>query len=259
MISKANATKGSPQAIDYIMNDKGQAEEIDRNLLAGENGKEVLAEMREIQSLNSRCENNTYSIVLSPDASQINFSNEELRKLTQDHLKNLGLENHQYIAYAHNSTENQHIHIIANRIDMNGKAHNDSMISRKAQESAQSLAQERGLFTAKEIKQMKQEPTKELRAQIRKNYNLCASQSKTFDQFKSKMHSKGYDINLTINKQKEIQGFKILDRQSGLEFKASDIGKEVRWANLKAKFAEVALEKTAEIIKTVTSGIDLER
>ena len=70
MVSKANATKGSSQAIDYIMNDKGQAEELDRNLISGENGKEVLAEMREIQSLDSRCENNTYSIVLSPDASQ---------------------------------------------------------------------------------------------------------------------------------------------------------------------------------------------
>jgi len=253
MVSKANATKGSSQAIDYIMNDKGQAEELDRNLISGENGKEVLAEMREIQSLNSRCENNTYSIVLSPDASQKKFSNEELRELTQDHLKNLGLEKHQYIAYTHNSTDNQHVHIIANRIDVEGKAHNDSMISLKAQESAQKLAQDRGLHTAKEIQQIKAEPTKELRAEIRKDYNICASQSKNFEQFKSGMHSKGYDINLSINKQGETQGFKVLDRQSGLEFKASEIGKEVRWANLQAKFAE----KAVEIIKDISKGIEM--
>jgi hypothetical protein len=243
MVSKANATKGSSQAIDYIMNDKGHAEELDRHMISGENGKEILAEMREVQNLNSRCQNNTYSIVLSPDASQTKFSNEELKELTQDHLKNLGLENHQYIAYVHNSTDNQHVHIIANRIDFEGKAHSDKMISLKAQESAQKLAQERGLFTAKEIQQMKQEPTKELRAQIRKDYNLCASQSKSFEQFESKMHDKGYNVNLTTNKQGEIQGFRIEDRQSGMDFKASEIGKEVRWNKLQENFKDNGIKQ----------------
>lgn len=259
MISKTKATKGSVQAINYIMKDKGKAFEIDRNMLVGENGEEILAELREVQSLNSRCQNNTYSIVLSPDSNQIKFSNEELQKLTQDHLKNLGLEKNQYIAYVHNSTENQHIHIIANRIDFQGKAHSDNMIHLKAQQSAEKLAKERGLFTAQEVKQMKAEPTKELRNQIRKDYNLCLNQSKNLEQFKTKMHAKGYDINLSVNKKNEVQGFKILDRQSGIEFKASEIGKEVRFANLQAKFTQVAIEKVVEVGKMITKGIELER
>lgn len=156
--------------------------------------------MREVRSLNSRCQNNTYCIVLSPDSNQTKFSNEELKVLTLVHLKNLGLENHQYITYVHNSTENKHLYIIANRINMEDKIHIDKMISLKAQESAQKFTQNRGLHTAKEIQQMKAEPTKELRAQIRKDYNLCASQSKSFEQFESKMHDKGYNINLTTNK-----------------------------------------------------------
>jgi len=145
MVGLAKATKGSTQAIDYIMNDKGEAIELTRNYVMGENGQEVLAEFREIQRLNTRCENNTYTLVLSPDASQAKLSQEELLKLTQDHLKNLGLENNQYIAYVHNSTKSQHIHIIANRIGLDGKAHSDSNIHLKAHESADKLAKERGL------------------------------------------------------------------------------------------------------------------
>ena len=50
MVSKAKAVKGSAQAINYILNDKGQAQELGRNLVSGENGEEILAEMREIQA-----------------------------------------------------------------------------------------------------------------------------------------------------------------------------------------------------------------
>ncbi|MDM1036329.1 MULTISPECIES: relaxase/mobilization nuclease domain-containing protein [Myroides] len=238
MVSVANATKGSSQAIDYIMNDKGQAFELDRNYVMGENGQDILSEFREVQSLNTRCEKNTYSIVLSPDAAQVKFSKDELLQLTRDHLKNLGLENNQYIAYVHNSTNNQHVHIIANRIDFEGIAHKDNLISKRAQESAEKLAKERGLFTALEVKQMKKEMTKDLRQEISKAYTQCKNKATSIEHFQELMHKKGYDVNLTINKQGNIQGFRIVERQTGQDFKASEIGKNVRFADLTKKIEE---------------------
>ena len=50
MVSQANATKGSTEGIRYIMDDKGQAVELDRNMISGETPTEILAEFREIQS-----------------------------------------------------------------------------------------------------------------------------------------------------------------------------------------------------------------
>lgn len=252
MVSVANATKGSIQAIDYIMNDKGQAVELDRNFVMGENGQEILSEFREVQSLNTRCEKNTYSIVLSPDASQLKFSNDELLKLTQDHLKNLGLENNQYIAYVHNSTNNQHVHIIANRIDFEGKAHKDNLISKRAQESAEKLAKERGLFTAKEITQMKRDMTKDLRKEISQAYTQCRNKATSIAHFQELMHNKGYDVNLTINKQGNVQGFRIDERQTGQSFKASEIGKNVRIADLNKKIEEnkQIINQAKEVLQT---------
>ena len=152
MVSKAKAVRGSAPSIDYIMSDKemGDALILDSNGLAGENGNEMLSEMRFVQQSNTNCHNNCVSIVLSP-SDEKKFTTEELKELTQDHLKNLGLDKNQYLATVHESTGQQHIHIFANRIDSNGKALNDSNIHLKAHESAEKLAKDRGLKTAKEV------------------------------------------------------------------------------------------------------------
>ena len=227
MVSKGRSTAGSAQAIDYIMNDKenGKAIELDRNLIAGENGNQIIAEFRDVQELNSRCHMNTYSIILSP-SNEKDFSNSELRDLGQTHLKNLGLENNQYIMCVHRSTDQPHIHIICNRIDLNGKAHSDQFISKKCQESAEKIANEQGLFTAKEVKQIKEQELKPIKQEIQQAHDFSKGKAQTFEQYKDYMYSKGIEVKPTMNKNEELQGFKFYHKESDLEFKSSEIGKK---------------------------------
>lgn len=231
MVSKASSTKGSSQAIDYIMNEQKQSYELCRNDLIGENGKEILKEFRDVQALNERCQNNTVSIVLSPSNDQVHTS-EELKKFTLEHLKNLGLENHQYIAYAHQNTKTIHVHIIANRIDYNGKALNDSYIGYKAQHSAESIAQKHGLTSAKEVRKERifenkfsQQLNKELKSEIWKAHNFSVKESQTFENYCQNMYNRGYKIHPSITRSGKIQGFRIEPKGTGLSFKASEIHK----------------------------------
>ena len=235
MVSKANATAGSASSIDYIEeeNDKKKAVELDRNLISGEGGNEILREFREVQALKPNVKKNTYSMILSPDSSQKKFSQDELRELGKEHLKNLGLEKHQYLMTLHQATGRDHLHFQVNRISIDGKCHDDSLISIKSQESADKLAKARNLITAKEIKKIKMEPTKELRAEIFKAYNFSKKFATNFDEFEKKMNDKGYDIVMSRQKKtNKIQGFSIYDRQSEKTFKASDIHKNVRYNKL---------------------------
>jgi len=71
MVSKAKAVKGSVQGIDYIMKEEKNCYELCRNDLMGTNGQEILAEFREVQMYNPTCQNNTFSIVLSPNNDRI--------------------------------------------------------------------------------------------------------------------------------------------------------------------------------------------
>lgn len=228
MVSKAKSVRGSAQSIDYILSDKekGDALILDSNGLAGENGNEMISEMRFIQQSNTNCHNNCVSIVLSP-SDEKKFTTEELKELTQAHLKNLGLDKNQYLATVHQSTGQQHIHIFANRIDCNGKALNDSNIHLKAHESADKLAKERGLKTAKEIAQGKELSTQPTRERIFKAYQESKNVSKTFEEFKKEMDKRGIEVIESRNNKGELQGLKFTDKKSLETFKASDIKKGV--------------------------------
>lgn len=235
MVSQANATRGSKSAIAYIQNDKGQALELDRNLIGEQKPHEILAEFREVQSLRPNVKNNTYSIYLSPDNEQKQFSIDELRELGKEHLKNLGLDKHQYLMTLHTSTGKPHIHFQVNRISIDGQTHNDSFISKKAQTSAEQLAQSRGLKTAKEIQAENKQQTKEERAEIYKAYNQSSYRATSFEEFEKNMQDKGYTIELTKNKQGKIQGFNILLNDKKKKYKASEIHRNVRFNKLTSK------------------------
>ncbi|GIM53295.1 relaxase/mobilization nuclease domain-containing protein [Capnocytophaga cynodegmi] len=222
MVSKATATKGSIQALDYLLDDRGKAIELDRFGIAGENGMEILSEFREVQALNTRCINNTYSIVLSP-SNEREFSLEELREIGREHLQNLGLKGRQYLMTAHLSTDQPHIHLQVNRIDFFGKAHNDHIIGLKSQESAEKIAKRLGLTTAKEFAKLKNTKTEDLRKYLSEIHKKSLSEVKTFSEYCIFMNRYNVDIQLSIRKNGELQGYNFLDKKSGEIIKASKV------------------------------------
>ena len=249
MVSKATATRGSSQAFDYLLDDKGHAQELDRNLLTGENGQELLAEFREVQAQNTNCINNTYSIVLSP-SNERSFTNDELRELGREHLKNLGfdLENTQYLMTVHRSTDQPHVHILANRIDMQGNAHKDNFIGKRAQRSAEQIAERLGLTTARDIqknKELSAEPNiKAIRREIQQAFNQ-AKQEPDFASFCSKMKSQGIEVREIHNSGGKLQGLRYVHSKSGADLKASEVGKEFGAKTLVQKgmpFKDVTLD-----------------
>lgn len=258
MISKAKSIKGSSQAIDYILDDKGLAVELDRYGLVGNDGKEILQELRMVQDQNRACQNNTISIVLSPDAGQGKFEMHELRTMLHKHLENLGLNNHQWIASVHNSTNNQHIHVIANRINLEGKALNDSFISKKAQESAQSIAQSMGLKSAKEIEFLKKSETKGLKKEIEKSILECKAKSNSFDGFCGLMKSKGYDVKPSYNKQGIMFGMRI--DCGNYSFKLSEINRNIKhyhFADILPRETKLKAPEFAQITERSKGGGNL--
>jgi len=263
MISKAKSVRGSIAGIDYIMKEEKNAYELCRNDLIGANGKEILEEFRQTQTLNSTCKNNTLSIVLSPNNDQTH-SAQELRKYTQKHLENLGLKDHQYIAYVHQNTKATHIHIIANRIDYSGKSLNDSYIGFKAQHSAESIAKEYDLTTAREIRKERQieysksrDIAPSIKAEIYHNHNIAVKQSRTFQEYMKHMQDKGLTIEPTINKGGKLQGFRIHDKANNLSFKASEVNRNCSLSTMIKKgisFDDLSLQNLG-VSKSFTPAI----
>lgn len=261
MVSKAKSIRGSAKSIEYIQSDKvlGDAMELDRNGIISSDPNEILQEFRLMQEANEKCQKNTISIVISP-SSEKEFSKAELREITRTHLKELGLLENQYLATVHQSTGQTHIHVIANRIDEQGKAVSDSFISKRSQDISEKIAQEKGLLTAKDWKKVNDLTILPVKEEIKQAHDFAKSKAHDFSQYSELMKGRGVEVIPTINKQGEMQGFKFLHPHSGLSFKASDIGKNtgvkdllqnrVQIPNLSAPYLEVAKKITEKIIKT---------
>lgn len=239
MIGLAKACSGGGALSNYVMNDlKGY--ELDRNNICGSSPKEIVEEMKMIQDLNQRATNKTFSLVLSPDIKDgKNLSDEQLKTMTQDYLNKLGIdtEKQQYVAFVHTEKEHKHIHIIANRVQANGKLISDNHIGKRAQWIAHEIAKEKGLISAKEkmfenIKNI-EKGTDSLKTEIYKKHQEVLKQNpQSFQNWIKQMGLKGLEVKPTINKQGQIQGFRILDKATKNDFKASEIHRSMSASNL---------------------------
>ncbi|EPE9900237.1 putative mobilization protein BmgA [Flavobacterium psychrophilum] len=242
MIGLAKSCSGGGALGNYIC-DERKGYELDRNNLCGLTPKEIFEEMTMIQDLNQRATNKTFSLVLSPDIKDgKNLSDEQLKAMTQEYLTKLGIdpEKQQYVAFVHTEKEHKHIHIIANRVEPSGKLISDHHIGKRAQWIAHGIAKERGLVSAKEkmfekIKNNEQNKgeLKVLKNEIfKKHQEVIRDKPRTFDNYIKQMNSKGLEVKPTINKQGEIQGFRIIDIETKNDFKASEINRSMSIGNL---------------------------
>lgn len=235
----AKSCSGGSALGNYVM-DNIKGYELDRNLVCGETPTEIMHEMKMIQDLNQRATNKTFSLVLSPDIKDgKKLSDDELRAMTQNYMNKLGIdtEKQQYLAFVHTEKEHKHIHIIANRVQANGKLISDNHIGKRAQWIAHEIAKEKGLISAKEkmfenIKNI-EKGTDSLKTEIYKKHQEVLKQNpQSFQNWIKQMDLKGLEVKPTINKQGQIQGFRILDKETKSDFKASEIHRSMSASNL---------------------------
>ena len=233
MIGLAKACSGGGGLANYVI-DEEKGYELDRNLLCGDNPKEIMEEMKMIQDLNQRASNKTFSMVLSPDIKDgAKLSNKDLKEMTREYLNKLGIDSQkqQYIAFVHTEKQHKHIHIIANRVQPNGKLISDHHIGKKGQWAAHEIAENRGLVSAKEkmidnIKSIEQQKGnfKDLRGEIfKKHQSVMNANPQGFKEYQSAMKGLGVKVESVINKQGKVQGHKLIDSLTSKVFKASEI------------------------------------
>lgn len=242
MVGLAKSCSGGGALANYVL-DEEKGYELDRNLVCGDTPQEIVQEMKMIQDLNQRATNKTLSLVLSPDVKDgKKLSDKELKKMTQDYLNKLGIdtEKQQYVAFVHTEKEHKHIHIIANRVQTNGKLISDHHIGKRGQWVAHEIAKERGLVSAKQkmfdnIKKIEQDKTdlKSERSDIFKKHQKVINKSpKTFSNYIVEMQKVGLDVKPTINKQNQIQGFRVIEKGTGVNYKMSEINRSMSASNL---------------------------
>ena len=262
MIGKCKAIAHGSTALDYIFREGKLGSRLAFHNLCSREPKAIYEEMKMVSDYNTRCRNKFLRIeigIAPQDERKLPVS--ELMRIAHLFAKQMGLDNHQWVAVTHKDTDNRHLHIIANRISLYGEVYDTTFVSNRAARVAEEISREKGLTIAKEVKaekkyqKSKANPTRE---QTKKEMQqICYA---LLDKYKGggisghsmflyELNKNNIIIERMKNKQGKVYGLKF--SYNGQCFKASEIGREFGYHSLRKNF-EIA--NKAETKETITKA-----
>ncbi|GAB6982393.1 relaxase/mobilization nuclease domain-containing protein [Prevotella dentasini] len=267
MIGKCKAIAHGSTALDYIFREGKLGSRLAFHNLCSREPKTVYEEMKVVSDYNSRCRNKFLRIeigIAPQDEKKLPVS--ELMRIAHLFAKQMGLDNHQWVAVTHKDTDNRHIHIIANRISLYGEVYDTTFVSNRAARVAEEISREKGLTIAKEVKaerkhqKTKANPTREQTKQQVQNicYTLLEKYKETgitgHSMFLYELNKNGITIERMKNKQGKVYGLRFsYTRQS---FKASEIGREFGYRSLQKSFEATNKEESKMPHQTIQEATE---
>lgn len=267
MIGKCKAIAHGSTALNYIFREGKLGQHLVSNNLYGTTPKEIYEEMKMVSEYNTRCRNKFLRIeigIAPKDEKRLNM--ESVRNLASNFARQMGLENHQWVAVTHKDTDNMHIHIIANRISLYEEVYDTTFVSNRAARVAEELSRKYGMTIAKEVKaerkhqKLKANLTREqTKHQVQKIcYALLDKYKGTgitgHSMFLYELNKSGIAIERMKNKQGKVYGLKF--SYAGQSFKASEIGREFGYRSLQKNFEPTDREESRKLHLTVQEPIE---
>ena len=136
----------------YLSRNEAQNKLLIQNLCR-DTAERIYEEMSLVNQFNSRCRNKFLRIeigIAPKDEAGMNWK--KLREIACKFIQAMKLQEHQVVAVTHKDTDNLHIHVIANRMSMNGAVYDTTFVSKKVARVAEELSRKHGLTIANEIR-----------------------------------------------------------------------------------------------------------
>ena len=139
-------------------------------------------------------------------------------KTKRSSAKSTNIRNSQYVAMLHHDSASGilHLHITANRVDMDGNINDDHCIHERAMEAANKITEERGWVQAKVIRERN-------RSEIYRNCISILDQMRSFtwEGYERDIRALGYGIEFRRDSNDQVTGYTILKGHS--RFKSSEL------------------------------------
>lgn len=178
---------------------------------------------------------------------------EQIQTISTSFAKDFGFSDNQLIVFQHNDTSHAHFHIVANRINFNGKTTaNDGYSYLKTGTFCRKIEQELGLQTTPNMKALLPEQEREISSNtlaqsIRDKIDRNLLKHKTMEELRKSLEKEGL-------KMYQNRGVSFLDTKTAAKFKGSDLGREYSLMNIEKRLGQqpeiekaVIPEKTKDI------------
>ncbi len=242
----------------YLIDDKKQSEVLLQKNCFSSDPTQLAEQMQNISDCNKRCTKPVIHHSLSfPTEDKITV--EKMTEIAEEFAEQSGYE--QYSIIKHNDTEHKHVHIVANRVRMDGTTVTNQDSKIKAKNLAQKLEIKHKLTIAKnqEVKKInsKNLNKKEEREQIYKTSAEYINNSKnvSFKGYLENMQSKGIEV-IVAKSGDKINGMSFKIEGSKLKHKGSQVHSNLKWNKFKEIVTNVInKQEKVKINNTETKGI----
>lgn len=238
MIGKGHSISSTKASIEYGMNKEKGAEVVLRENIAGDTAREIAEEFQIIQSQNERCVKNTLSFMISPTVQDgEKLCAMDFKEIAKKFLKEMKLQNHQSVGIVHRDKAHTHIHVYTNRISFQGVAYKDSFMGKRSQIAADNVAKELGYTRVRDIRHQKLQELKHLRKEIKEiSEKVLQKRPRSMDEYIAKMQTHQVKLIPSINKSKQLQGFRL--EYKGVNLKGSEVHPSMSGGNLIATISQ---------------------
>jgi hypothetical protein len=260
MIGKVMVGKGFAGCISYCLEDKkiknrvnpdehlvkNRAEILQYTLCFGDK-KNLCSQFNDVRKLNPKQSRPVVHITLSLAPGEI-LDRSQFLEIVQECANEFGFENNQFFSVQHLDTEHQHIHIIANRISLEGRTNvTDSNNFKKMAGFCRKMEVRYGLvrvaspraFLAKEQKQIPRNDSRKnnIKAVLQDAIRDCTS----LEAFYKAAEARGFQVVKT-------RGIAFVD-EKGVKVKGSDIALSLQAIEKQVKRNSLAPDTGSKFIK----------
>lgn len=114
---------------------------------------DILHELEQVNQHNYRCKNKflRFEIGIAPQ-DRDKLAPVDMTRIAINLAHHMGLDNHQWITCTHKDSGKPHIHLIANRVGIDGVVFDTTFISNRSARIAEELSRDMGLTIANEVR-----------------------------------------------------------------------------------------------------------
>ncbi|HEY8660247.1 MAG TPA: relaxase/mobilization nuclease domain-containing protein [Hanamia sp.] len=204
--------------------EKKQAQVIAYNQCFGTK-KELIRQFIEVSKLNPKVSKPVFHATISfayADANKLNY--QDKADIAAGLAKDFGFSDNQYVVISHGDTQHEHLHVVANRIDYNGRTASDSNSYKRMADFCRKMEIEHKLtqvlspnkFLAPELRVAQSQRVDNRKEALKQHLSSAMQHCRSVKEVKQYMEGKGYKVELG-------RGIAFIDQQM-VRFKGSQAG-----------------------------------
>jgi hypothetical protein len=260
MIAKQVQGANFGKVLNYVHH-KSEARLIGSNMV-GKDPESLADEFRIASDLRKQVTKCVYHASLSVSSSE-ELSDRRWVEISRAYLEGMKFTGNQYAIYRHTDTEHDHIHIVANRINItDGSVVSDSWQYRRAEVLVRQLEEQFQLsptpcswnkrkrsLTTGEIRKERRTGEINTRSQLQALIQQALNDSFSLNEFIERLTAQNISVRLRKSDEGKIEG--ISYGLNGVAFQGRQLGQDYSWCRLEAAFDQKMTRQT-EIVGSVS-------